>query len=76
MWVKIIYLFVIRGCYLVLTMGAGGVYAFMNGKLRLVGARRLSQCYLGVKNDEMLTGVDHVSQRTCLGQERYFGGYE
>ena len=23
-----------------------------------------------------LTGVDHVSRQTCLGQERGFGGYE
>ena len=23
-----------------------------------------------------LTGVDHVSRQTCLGQERDFGGYE
>ena len=23
-----------------------------------------------------LTGVDHVSGQTCLGQERDFGGYE
>ena len=48
----------------------------MDCNLRLVGARRLRKCYLRVKNDEMLTGVDHVFQQTCLGQERYFGGYE
>ena len=41
-----------------------------------VGARRLSQCYLRVKNDEALTGVDHVCRQTCLGQERDFGSYE
>ena len=23
-----------------------------------------------------LTGVDHVSRKTCLGQKRDFGGYE
>ena len=23
-----------------------------------------------------LTGVDHMSRQTCLGQERDFGGYE
>ena len=34
-WVKVFYLFVIGGCYLVLTMGAGGVHAFMNCNLRL-----------------------------------------
>ena len=48
----------------------------MSCNLRLVGARRLGQCYLSVKNDEMLTGVDHVSRQTCLGQKRGFGGYE
>ena len=42
-----------------------------------VGARRLSQCCLRVKNIEMfLTGVDDVSRQTCLGQEIGFGGYE
>ena len=25
---------------------------------------------------DVLTGVDHVSRQTCLGQERDFGGYE
>ena len=35
----------------------------MNCNLRLVGVRRLGQCYLRVKNDEMLTGVDHVSRQ-------------
>ena len=34
-WVKTIYLFVIRGCYLLLTMEAGGVHAFMNCSLRM-----------------------------------------
>ena len=48
----------------------------MNCSLRLVGVRRLSQSYLRVKSDEMLTGVDHASRRSCLGQERHFGGYE
>ena len=48
----------------------------MNCSLRLIEARRLSQCYLGMKNDDMLTDVDHVSWQTCLGQERDFGGYE
>ena len=48
----------------------------MNCNLRLVGARRLSQCYLRVKNDEMWRGVDYVSRQTCLGQEIDFGGYE
>ena len=48
----------------------------MNCNLRLVGARRLGQCYLRVKNDEIWTGVDHVSRQTYLGQERDFGGYE
>ena len=48
----------------------------MNCNLRLVGARRLGQYYLRLENDEMLTGVDHVSWQTCLGQERDVGGYE
>ena len=25
---------------------------------------------------DILTGVDHASRQTCLGQERDFGGYE
>ena len=42
-----------------------------------VRARRLSQCCLRVKNNEMfLTDVDHVSRQICLDQEIYFGGYE
>ena len=41
-----------------------------------VGARRLSHCCVRVKNDKMLTGVDHVSRQTCLGQEGDFSGYE
>ena len=48
----------------------------MNCNLRLVGARRLSQRYLRVKNDDMLAGVDDVFLQTCLGQERDLGGYE
>ena len=34
MWVKIIYLFVMRGCYLLLTMEAGGAHAFVDCSLR------------------------------------------
>ena len=29
-----------------------------------------------MKNDELLTDVDHVSRQPCLGLERDFGGYE
>ena len=48
----------------------------MNCNLRWAGVRRLGQFYLRVKNDEMLTGVDHVSLQTCLGQERDLSGYQ
>ena len=34
-WVQIIYLLVIRGCYLLSTMEAGGVHAFVDCSLRM-----------------------------------------
>ena len=48
----------------------------MNCNLRLGWSEEVKPVLFEVKNDEMSTGVDHVSLQTCLGQERDFGGYE
>ena len=74
-WVKIIYLFVIRGCYLLLTMEAGGVHAFMDCSFRIDWSEEVKPllCESEEQGDGFFKGVDHGVRQTCLGQGRYFG---
>ena len=50
-------------------------WCILNCSLRLGWSGEVKLCESEGQRD-VLTGVDHMSRQTCLGQETDFGGYE